>query len=64
MNTETLRNYGLALILTILTSGVDKSLAQTVPTPPSHSSPDGDGGNPDSGPNPNCIPGVTCLAIH
>lgn len=62
MNTESLRKCGLALILAVLTSGIGKGLAQTLPIPPSQPSPDGN--NPDGGPNPNCMPGITCLAIH
>jgi hypothetical protein len=66
VNTESLRKCGLALILAVLTSGVGKGIAQSVPKPPpSQPSPDGGGGNPGGGnPNPNCTLGQPCLAIH
>lgn len=58
MTTNILRNSTLLLILALLAVGAGKSFAQSVPTtPPTQPSPDG-------GPNPNCTPGVTCLAIH
>jgi hypothetical protein len=64
MHTESLRKCGLALILAVLSSGVGKGIAQTVPIPPSQLSLDGSNLDNLPLPNPNCIPGVTCLAIH
>jgi hypothetical protein len=55
---KTLGKSTLALALALLTTGMGKGIAQTVPIPPSQLSPDVV--NPDDGPNPNCIPGVTC----
>jgi hypothetical protein len=50
---KTLRKSTLVLALALLATGIGKGIAQTVPIPPSQASPDG-------GPDPNCIPGVTC----
>jgi hypothetical protein len=55
---KTLRKSTLVLALALLTAGIGKGIAQTVPTPPSQPNPDVV--KPYDGPNPNCIPGVTC----
>jgi hypothetical protein len=55
---NTLRKSTLVLALALLTTGIGNGIAQTMPIPPSQFSPGVV--NPDDGPNPNCIPGVTC----
>jgi hypothetical protein len=51
---KTSRKSTLVLALALLTTGIGNGIAQTVPIPPPSQA------SPDGGPNPNCIPGVTC----
>jgi hypothetical protein len=61
-----LRKSTLALVLVLLTTGITRTFAQSIPLPPMPiPMPTPDGGDPNPGnPDPTCTDGTCAVGIH